>query len=61
MFASFGTINDNQFMFLLVAPDLENDTFPSLTAFSIAAEISHGIEVHNISAQSAISPSSKCQ
>ena len=58
--ASFGTINDNQFTFLLVAPDLENDTFPSVTAFSIAAVISHGTELHK-AAHSAISFSSKCQ
>ena len=58
--ASFGMINDSQFTLLFVAPDLENDNFRSFTAFSIAADISHGVELHN-NAQSEISPSSKCQ
>ncbi len=47
-------------MFLLVAPDLEIETLPSITACSMAENISHGIVLHK-DAQSAISPSSKCQ
>src|SRR3990172_6064092 len=58
--ASFGTIKESQFTFLLTDPERENETLPSITACSIAVINSHGSELHKL-AQSAISASSKCQ
>ena len=53
-------LKDRLTQYIIIVTDLENDPFPSITTFSIAAVISHGTVFHN-AAHSAISPSSKCQ